>query len=307
VGTASRIVGRVCRTGRRCASIHRSSRWLYDPDVTEPEPLPDYVLRNRAYWDEINAPRYADPGRRAWAREEFSWGIFGVPESALRALPDDLVGRDVIELGCGTAYISAWLARRGARVTGIDNSAEQLKTARALQAEHGLEFPLIHGNAESVPLPDVSFDLAISEYGVSIWADPYRWIPEAARLLRPDGELVFLVNGTLWMLTVPDTDDAGPAADRLLRPYFGMHRFEWPDARGRVPPRLRGLDPAATREWLRGNRPYRSPSAGGSPQLARPRRCRVGAPLPSRRNLESTEKITGPPTGGPHRAVMSSP
>jgi hypothetical protein len=43
---------------------------------------------------------------------------------------------------------------------------------------------------------------------------------------------VFLVNGTLWMLTVPDTDDAGPAADRLLRPYFGMHRFEWPDEPG---------------------------------------------------------------------------
>jgi SAM-dependent methyltransferase len=200
--------------------------------VTEPEPLPDYVLRNRAYWEGINAPRYAEPGRRACARDEFSWGIFGVPESALRALPDDLVGRDVIELGCGTAYISAWLARLGGRVTGIDNSEEQLKTARALQAEHGLEFPLIHGNAESVPLPDVSFDLAISEYGVSIWADPYRWIPEAARLLRPDGELVFLVNGTLWMLTVPDTDDAGPAADRLLRPYFGMHRFEWPDEPG---------------------------------------------------------------------------
>jgi ubiquinone/menaquinone biosynthesis C-methylase UbiE len=54
----------------------------------------------------------------------------------------------------------------------MDNSEEQLKTARALQAEHGLEFRLIHGNAEAVPLPDASFDLAISEYGVSIWADP---------------------------------------------------------------------------------------------------------------------------------------
>ena len=86
--------------------------------------MPDYVLRNRAYWDEVNAPRYAEPGRRAWARDEFTWGIFQVPESDLRALPDDLAGRDVIELGCGTAYLSAWLARRGARVTGIDNSEE---------------------------------------------------------------------------------------------------------------------------------------------------------------------------------------
>ena len=200
--------------------------------MTEPEPLPDYVMRNRAYWDDVNAARHAEPGRRAWARNDFTWGIFKVPESDLRALPDDLAGRDVIELGCGTAYLSAWLARRGATVTGIDNSEEQLKTARVLQAEHNLEFPLIHGNAESVPLPDASFDLAISEYGVSIWADPYRWIPEASRLLRPGGELVFLVNGTLWVLTVPDTDDEGPAADRLLRPYFGMHRFEWPDEPG---------------------------------------------------------------------------
>ena len=83
-----------------------------------------------------------------------------------------------------------------------------------------------------MPLPDASFDLAVSEYGASIWADPFRWIPEAARLLRPGGELVFLVNGTLWVLTVPDTDTEGPAAERLLRPYFGMHRFDWPDDPG---------------------------------------------------------------------------
>lgn len=199
--------------------------------MTGAEPLPDHVARNRAYWDEVNAPLYAAPGRRSWAREDITWGIFGVPETDLQALPD-VAGKDVIELGCGTAYVSAWLARRGARVTGVDTSAEQLKTARALQEEHDLHFPLIHGNAESVPLPDAGFDLVVSEYGASIWADPYRWIPEAARLLRPGGELVFLVNGTLWVLTVPDTDTEGPAAERLLRPYFGMHRFEWPDEPG---------------------------------------------------------------------------
>ncbi len=109
----------------------------------------------------------------------------------------------------------------------MDNSARQLDTARRLQREHGLEFPLIHGNAEEVPLPDASFDLVISEYGAAIWADPYAWIPEASRLLRPGGELLFLGNGTLLMLAVPDEDDI-PAGRELLRPYFGMHRFEWP-------------------------------------------------------------------------------
>lgn len=117
-------------------------------------------------------------------------------------------------------------------MVGIDNSAEQLKTAVVLQEEHGLRFPLIHGNAGTTGLPAASFDLAISEYGVSIWADPYRWIPEGARLLRPGGELTFLVNSTLWMLTVPDLEVEGPAKERLLRPDFGMHRFEWPDTPG---------------------------------------------------------------------------
>ena len=83
-------------------------------------------------------------------------------------LPDDPAGQDVIELGCGTAYVSSWIARRGARVVAIDNSAQQLATARRLQHEHGLDFPLIHGNAESVPHPTASFDFAISEYGACL-------------------------------------------------------------------------------------------------------------------------------------------
>jgi SAM-dependent methyltransferase len=189
--------------------------------------IPDHVLRNRASWDEW-APEYEDEGRRNWAREEPTWGIWSVPESQVRLLPHDLAGLDAIELGCGTGYVSAWLARRGARPVGIDNSEAQLATARRLQREFGLEFPLLHGNAEEVPLPDGSFDLAVSEYGASIWCDPYRWIPEAARLLRPGGRLVFLINGVLLALCVPD-EEGKPATDRLLRPYFGMHRFEWPD------------------------------------------------------------------------------
>jgi SAM-dependent methyltransferase len=145
----------------------------------------------------------------------------------LGALPD-VAGKDVVELGCGTGYISAWLARRGGRPVGIDNSRAQLRNARRFQREFDLGFPLVHADAERAPLKDATFDVAISEYGASIWCDPYRWIPEAARLLRPGGELVFLGNGTILMLCVPDDPDL-PAEDRLLRPYFGMHRFEWPD------------------------------------------------------------------------------
>jgi SAM-dependent methyltransferase len=187
----------------------------------------DHVLRNRSFWDQW-APDWAAAGLRNWASPEPIWGVFGIAESAAGILPASLDGQDTIELGCGTGYVSAWLARRGARPTGLDNSAAQLATARKLQDQFGLRYPLVHASAELAPFADESFDLAISEYGACIWCDPYAWIPEAARLLRPGGELIFLGNSVLQMLTIPDEDNT-PSAERLLRPQFGMHRFEWPD------------------------------------------------------------------------------
>jgi SAM-dependent methyltransferase len=154
-----------------------------------------------------------------------------VPESELGLLPA-LEGLDVVELGCGTAYVSAWLARRGAHPVGLDNSGAQLATAKRFQQEFDLRFPLVHADAERAPLRDGSFDLAISEYGAAIWCDPYRWIPEAARLLRPEGTLVFLGHSYLSMLAFPDEEL--PVGETLVRPHFGMHRFEWPDAEGAV-------------------------------------------------------------------------
>jgi SAM-dependent methyltransferase len=86
---------------------------------------------------------------------------------------------------------------------------------------------LIEGSAEAVPLPDDSFDIAISEYGASLWCDPEAWIPEAARLLRPGGWLWFLTNTPLVMLTMHDEDE--PSGETLALPQFGMRRFQWSD------------------------------------------------------------------------------
>ena len=154
-----------------------------------------------------------------------------MPESQLRALPDDLAGLDVVELGCGVAYFSAWLARRGARPVGVDPTPAQLESARRCQRETGIEFPLVEGYGEAVPLPDAAFDLVLSEYGASIWADPYQWIPEAARLVRPGGLLVFLRNSTLSILCGPDV---GTVGEQLVRPQFGMHRLDWREDNGGI-------------------------------------------------------------------------
>jgi SAM-dependent methyltransferase len=192
----------------------------------------DHVSINRAAWD-ADAPNWIERGRRAWA-DEPSWGIWAAPESELRLLPEDLDGKDAVELGCGTGYGSAWLARRGAKVVGLDNSGAQLRTAAMLQEEFGLRFPLVHADAEHLPFADDSFDIAISEYGAAIWCDPYAWIPEAARVLRPSGHLRFVTGGVIQMLCYPTDDDAAPADERLHRDFFGMHRFEWHDATGTV-------------------------------------------------------------------------
>jgi SAM-dependent methyltransferase len=180
---------------------------------------------NQSAWDEAAAD-YVENARQNWATDEISWGMYGVPEAGIGIVPD-VNGLDVIEMGCGTAYFSAWLARRGARPVGIDLSERQLATAREMQAEHALEFPLMHGSAESVPLPDASFDLAFSEYGASLWCDPYIWIPECARLLRPGGRLLFLTSSVLRMLCTPLSED--PIEERLLNDQFGLHSVTWPD------------------------------------------------------------------------------
>jgi SAM-dependent methyltransferase len=184
--------------------------------------LPDHVRKNRELWDSRLSGWFSERAQLQWAAEPH-WGLWAIPQTDLPVLPADLHGKDVIELGCGTAYVCAWAKRRGARPVGIDNSAHQLSTARAMQDTFGLHFPLLHGNAEAVPLPDASFDVAISEHGASAWCDPYRWIPEAARLLRPGGELVFINNSTLLTLCL---DDDAPGSRTLQRDQFGLHRLE---------------------------------------------------------------------------------
>jgi len=144
---------------------------------------PDYVLTNRAHWDK-HADEWIAGGEGGWGAQP-AWGMWQIPDAELRLFPGDMTGMRAIELGCGTGYVSAWMARRGASVVGIDSSQRQLDTARRLADEHEVELELIHGNAEHVPFEDDHFDFAVSEYGVAIWADPYKWIPEARRVLKP--------------------------------------------------------------------------------------------------------------------------
>ena len=182
------------------------------------------VARNVVAWTRRNAEHTDATAAAAWAREEVVWGRFHIPESEVGVL-GDVAALDVVELGCGTAYFSARLARAGARVVGVDPTSAQLATARRLQRDTGIEFPLVEAPGEAVPLPDASFEVAVSEHGAAAWADPYRWIPEAARLLRPGGRLVFLHEAPLARIC----HALGTVTTELQRAYFDLYRFDWDD------------------------------------------------------------------------------
>jgi len=108
-------------------------------------------------------------------------------------------------------------------MTGLDNSGRQLEHARELMAAAGIDFPLVHASAESVPLPDASFDVVFCDHGAMSWCDPYRTVPEASRLLRPGGLLAFANSTPFWNVCFdPEMDAVG---DRLVNAYFGLGRF----------------------------------------------------------------------------------
>lgn len=182
------------------------------------------IARNRQVWAVVNALHTDAAAQDEWRRPGVRWGLFRQPEAAIGALPP-LPGLDVVELGAGTAFLSAALARAGARPIAVDLSHEQLRTAARCRDRVGPAFPLVEADGTAVPLRGGCADLVVSEHGASVWCDPAGWLPEAARLLRPRGWLVFLTNSVLATLCVPDED--GVADERLHRPQRGLGRVEW--------------------------------------------------------------------------------
>ncbi|MGI9099540.1 MAG: class I SAM-dependent methyltransferase [Solirubrobacteraceae bacterium] len=138
----------------------------------------------------------------------------------------DPSGRDVLEFGCGAAQWSIALHRLGARVTALDNSARQLEQARVLMSAAGVDFPLLHASAESTGLPAASFDIVFCDHGAMTFADPFRTVPEAARLLRPGGLLAFSMDTPIVDMTWQTGSDH--PADRLQLDYWDLHALAEP-------------------------------------------------------------------------------
>ncbi|MGU3294843.1 class I SAM-dependent methyltransferase [Williamsia sp. M5A3_1d] len=188
---------------------------------------------NRRWWDSDAAAYHAEHGRFLGADSpdgEFVWCPEGLHEGDARLL-GDVVGRDILEVGCGSAPCARWLAGRGARVVGLDVSAAMLRSG-ASSAGATAAPALVQAGAENLPFADASFDIACSAFGaVPFVADSARVMAEVARVLRPGGRWVFAVNHPVrWIFP----DDPGPAGLTVSIPYFDRSPYVEVDDDGTV-------------------------------------------------------------------------
>jgi len=184
-----------------------------------PDDHDDITSDNRRTWDAWSDSYQRKHGGLLGGRHAEAWGLWRRPEADLRIL-DPVDGRFVLELGCGAAHWSAALAARGARVVGLDISRAQLRHA-GTGTGTGSRVHLVQADARSLPFADRSFDVVLSDYGGMSWADPYRTVPEVARVLRPGGQLAFCTNTPFFAMCWDS--DGRTLTPALRRPYFAMH------------------------------------------------------------------------------------
>lgn len=174
------------------------------------------VAANSAWWDADADDYHAEHGEFLGV-VDFMWCPEGLREADARLL-GAVDGRDVLEVGCGSAPCARWLVEQGASVVGLDLSAGMLRYASAANDATGLAVPLIRGNAEQLPFATSAFDIACSAFGaVPFVSDLDAVFGEVARVLRPAGTWVFAVTHPMrWIFP----DDPGPDGLRVTGSYF---------------------------------------------------------------------------------------
>jgi ubiquinone/menaquinone biosynthesis C-methylase UbiE len=182
------------------------------------------VRINRLHWERQAAGYERRVGRFLSGRKAMAWGLWRLPESTFQFL-GPVRDRAVLEIGCGAARWLVGLQSLGARPVGLDLSRRRLEQARTEMHGGRRRFPLLEADAGRLPLRDASFDIVFCDWGALTFADPALTIPEAARVLRPGGRLVFATSSP-WRVVAHD-----PRRDRitrtLQRDYFDLHRVDY--------------------------------------------------------------------------------
>ena len=136
---------------------------------------------------------------------DIHYGPSAPNEDELRLL-GDLQGKTVLELGCGGAQCSVAMAKRGAKVTGVDFSSEQLNFARELAKQNDVEVKLLEQDITDLsPIDTASQDIVFSAFVLLYIEDRKRVLEEAFRVLKPNGLFVFSTEHPMYRKVDPDT------------------------------------------------------------------------------------------------------
>ena len=192
------VPGRVVGTGRREQDTAATTR------------------ANRYWWD-LDADAYHAEHGAFLGDADFVWSPERLREQDVHLL-GDVAGRTVLEVGCGAAMCSRWLAAHGAHPVAFDLSAGMLRHARDGAERTGIRVPLVQADAQFMPFASHAFDIAFTAFGaVPFVRDSARLMREVARVLKPGGRWVFATtHPTRWCFP----DDPGPAGLTATMPYW---------------------------------------------------------------------------------------
>lgn len=184
-----------------------------------------------------------DPIAQFKEQQKAAWSNFSILESVTGTAAPRLVrfagiaaGVEVLDVACGTGVVALTAARLGAKVTGVDLTPELVARAKENTALMKLKVKWHEGDAEALPVPDVSFDFVVSQFGHMFAPRPDVAIKELLRVLKPGGTIAFVT----W------------PPELLIGRFFAlMGRYAPPPPPGVSPPVQWG-DPTVVRERLGG-------------------------------------------------------
>lgn len=134
---------------------------------------------------------------------------------------EDLRGRTLLDVGCGTGWFSARAAERGARVTSLDLGTGLLERTR-----QRCPTTAVAGDACRLPFADRAFDVVISSECIEHTLDPFAAVAEIHRVTRQGGLFLITVPNRRWHFAATFANAFG------LRPYEGYeHWVGWRDLR----------------------------------------------------------------------------
>ncbi|MDO5077950.1 class I SAM-dependent methyltransferase [Corynebacterium sp.] len=179
-------------------------------NFTGAEPDHRESARANRYWWDLDAADYH--AQHANYLQGFYWCPEMLHEKDIRLL-GDVSTLDVLEIGCGSAPCSRWLAEDGVGfITAFDISANMLNFGRSPR------IPLVQADATAMPYATNSFDVAFSAFGaIPFVADSAALMHEVARVLRPGGKFVFSITHPMrWIFP----DDPGVTGLTVYTSYF---------------------------------------------------------------------------------------